>query len=253
VDTGATLDVAVGSALWLIGGTETDNNGAILKGYGKVTAADTTIVGGPNGWQAVGDSIGIDVITGTPNTSVLKSGSSSTTVTTPTATLKALGSVLGATITQAAGTSGNNLTIDENTTIALGGTAQKKVGEIVLTGGSNPGKITLIKDTGKITTGNISVTTTSTGPLDEAGVTDVTANVIATIGVPNLVGNSTPGSAAKVITTAVVNTTDNDLMPVGNLVSLQGVDNTTDGTVEGGTASNNGEINSQTITNADNT
>ncbi|MDR2068888.1 MAG: hypothetical protein LBP71_03360 [Spirochaetaceae bacterium] len=261
LDTGVTLTITNGNTLWLVGGSETDGDGAILKGAGKVViGGNTEIVGGPYGWQVVGDSIGIYSHNGGTE-AVLMSGSSSSSVTTPAATLKALGSVLGASITQKAA-SGNNLTIRANTTIALGGAPQKKVGEIVLAGGSDPGKISFVNETSKITTGNSSTTTTTAGSLADNGATAVTGNTIDSIGIDNLVGNRTPGGAAlgstdpatKVTTTAVVNTTDNDLMAEGKLASLSGRDATYGGTVTGGATTNDaGYINSETSTNADTT
>ncbi|MDR2758826.1 MAG: hypothetical protein LBB78_05560 [Spirochaetaceae bacterium] len=250
-DAGVTLTIVQGNTLWLVGDPETagvSSNGAKLLGPGTVKAGSTSIVGGPNGWQAVGQAAGdsIGIYADDPAARLVSSTAAATG--TPAAILKALhplqGSFLGATITQAAVAS-NNLTISANTTIALGGAAQKKAGEIVLTGGTNPGKITFTNDTSKITTGNSSASTTSTGPLAAGGVTAVTGGTITTIGVTNLVGD---GTNTKITTTATPSTPNNNLMGVGNLASLLGA---TGGTITGGAASNNGVISSETITNAD--
>jgi hypothetical protein len=135
---------------------------------------------------------------------------------TPAATLKALGSLLGPKITQAAGST-DGLTIGEGVTIALGGTSQKKVGEIVLKGAaSNPRMITFTKDTSKITTGN---TGTAIYPVATDGTTAISGtNDVLGIGGSGstLVGD---GTNAKATTTAAV---ANNALPAGYLVSLEG-------------------------------
>jgi hypothetical protein len=249
MDTGVELSIGTGNNLWLIGGSETEGNGAILKGNGKITAGKTTIIGGAYGWQAVGDSIVIEATSADEST--LKSDSTDSALTTsPTATLKALGSVLGAVITQAAAAD-NELNIAANTTIALGGTAQKKVGEIVLTGdvtAADRGKISLADASSLITTGNISVTTIFTEKLADDGNTVISGST-GPIGITNVWGD---GANAKVTTTAVVDSSAPNLLPLGNLVSLQGA---TGAAVTGGnsTPGGDGKISSETVTNKDDT
>jgi hypothetical protein len=247
VETGATLDVGTGQSFWLIGDTEANGGGAVLKGGGQVTVGKTTISGGAAGWQAEGDTIAFVGVSA--NAALLKSATASATVTTPTAILRAKGP--NATIAQADGAS-NNLTIDENTTIALGGTASKQAGAIILAGNATPanaGTITLTKDTSKITTGNSTPTTaaTFTEELATDGVTEITTGA-GVIGITNVLGD---GTNAKVTTTAVLNTTNNNLLPAGKLVSLQG--DATAGTVKGGGTGTTGYISSETNTNLDNT
>jgi hypothetical protein len=238
LETGLTLKVDTGNQLWFVGGTEADGDGAILKGAGKLVAASTEIVGGPFGWQAVGDSIAI----GTPDgiETNLKSDGASTG-----GAFKALGSLLGATITQKAVAS-NSLNILANTTIDLGGSSQRKVGEIVLVGdGTNPGTITFTDATSKIITGN----TAGSGlkdALDTGGVTAITGSA-GLIGIVNVLGD---GSNTEVTTTAVANA---DLLPAGFLVELVG--GSGGGTVTAGAATptNDGHISAETPTVADNT
>ncbi|MDR2068726.1 MAG: hypothetical protein LBP71_02535 [Spirochaetaceae bacterium] len=249
-DAGVTLEIRNGNTLWLIGDTDTAGTGAKLLGPGGVKAGSTTIVGGPNGWQAVGqaagDSIGIYA-----SGAAAELESANTAGGTPAAALTALspvggGSSLGATITQAAG-AGNDLLIAANTSIALGGTAQKKIGEIVLIGdASDPGTITFANDTSKITTGNSSAATTTVGLLDANSVTDITASPTPLIGVPFVVGD---GTDAKVATTAVLNSTAPSTIPAGKLASLVG--GAGGGTVSG--TSDTGYISAETPTVADNT
>jgi hypothetical protein len=241
LENNATLSLGSGISLglWLVGDTDASGGGAILRGSGKLVAGQTTIIGGELGWQAVGDTLAIRN-NGT-NTSALVA----TNNTTPAVTLKALG--LGATITQAAAASASGLTIDENVTISLGGTNLKKGGEIVLIGDdTDPGMITFTDETSKITTAN-TIATPVTELLADDGDTAITGTTDV-IGITDVLGD---GSLATVTTTAVVNSTNSNLLSGGYLISLQGDDTTGGGTIQGGDDDEDGKISSQTTTVAD--
>jgi hypothetical protein len=120
--------------------------GAKIIGLGKVVAGKTEIIGGTGGWQVHGrghsTTIMAGAANGAPNATSISGGQ-----------FDAKGA--GATIVQLAG-SGNSLTIDAGTTIALNGTETSATGSIILTGAkSNPGAIIFAeKNTSVISTGN---------------------------------------------------------------------------------------------------
>jgi hypothetical protein len=111
--------------------TAASSDGALLTGTGKLTAQATEIVGGTDGWQAVGASGTVTIAsTGTAGSS---------TITGSTGVLTAQGE--GATITQLAVTD-SNLTATANTVINF-----DTDGALVLKAGSNKAKITLAATT----------------------------------------------------------------------------------------------------------
>ncbi|MDR2796256.1 MAG: hypothetical protein LBB47_06060 [Spirochaetaceae bacterium] len=144
---GATLTLAAGvlgtedpdgdlaateSGLVLTGAAST--NGATLTATGGLIAGATTITGD---WQAVGSGA----------VTIASSCTSASSITGIAFTAVANGSGV---ITQAA-VEGNNLTIGEDTEIALGGTEAAAGGAIVLKGATSDGaKLTLAADTAKI-------------------------------------------------------------------------------------------------------
>jgi hypothetical protein len=132
--------------------------GAKIAGTGTITAGATVITGN---WEATGTTDGILTIL------------SATTGATITATSGATGlkaSAAGAAIVQ--GTANLNfLVIGVGTTIDLAGTINAKVGEIILTAGTNPGALKLTADdpNGARITANA-----GTGATQIGGVTTVT-------------------------------------------------------------------------------
>jgi hypothetical protein len=83
------------------------------------------------------------------------------------------------TITQAAGTGGNSLTIDAGVTIALGGTSTTKLGAVVLKGSTDPGLLTLVAadNTSQITTGNAGPGTPCAAGVKQGTVVAVVATI----------------------------------------------------------------------------
>jgi hypothetical protein len=130
LDTNVELKVDTSQAIWLVGDATT--GGAQLRGPGKVTAGNTTIIGGTNGWRVFGsESIGIRHV-GAVTAEIVNDGTGTTT------SFRALGP--SAVITQAIG-SGNALTIATNTLVELGGTATSPGGSIVLKSGTDPAQL----------------------------------------------------------------------------------------------------------------
>jgi hypothetical protein len=140
----AQMTLGTGSSLELVAGTSTAN-GAALKGAGSVVAGHTTIVGGASdGWQAI-EGTGSVTVTATSavKTTLAASGGA-----------KLVAANTGATITQAAGTAGNNLLIASNTTVHLKGAVGTAMGTITLGSGGSPGKLTLNDGTSIILIGS---------------------------------------------------------------------------------------------------
>jgi hypothetical protein len=253
---GVILTVADTFAFYLFGDADTNGKGAKLLGPGTLKAGSTEITGGDHGWQAIGDGWSFEIAPGGVTAVMKKYPAVATTPPAGGITLKALG--LGATITQnaTATASLNELTIDVDTTIDLGGTAQKKAGEIILKGAvsgtfDNPGKITLKKvltTIGTITTGNTAASPPAVGALTAVGVvTDITAatpliQIVDLIGTGNAAGTQVTTTAAK----------DGSKLPPGYLVDLK--PGTGNSTITGGaTPDNAGRISAETPTVADNT
>jgi hypothetical protein len=199
LEQGVTVTVADDEGLVL---NSDANSGAKLLGAGKLLLGDggtfTEITGGQSGWQATG-----------AGTITIGATSTATTITASASavTLKALGS--GAVITELA-VNGNNLSIVADTVIDLGGTPTQPVGQIILTGGAQPAKITLAAASSKIQTGNQG---TTTGALATDG-----DSVVPILGIANLIGIGT-AAGAQVATTASV---DGTKIPAGYLVSFVG-------------------------------
>jgi hypothetical protein len=248
--TGVSLVLGVeANALVLTGGDE--NTGAKLAGAGQVvggTVAEagriTTITGG---WQAIGGATtGIKffyVSNGSKATTIGLSGGAT-----------ALKALLGAVITQyAVGT--NNLNIAENVTIDLGGTADAKVGEIVLKNNvanntTSNGKLTLV---GTITTGNTPGANQTAGvTLSADGTTVVTNETTYTkVAVAYLIG----GTNIKIAATNNPATADTSV--AGKIAKLIGAAD--ENLITGGDSTNtvdgshDGKISSVTNTVADET
>jgi hypothetical protein len=217
--------------------------GGKLSGSGSVKAGSTVITGGTAGnWTASGTGITISAASGTVSTIAALSGG--------TGTLTAAVTTAGeAKITQSA-TANNNLIIEADTTIALGGSTTV-VGEIVLlnsaaTNTTANGKLTLL---GTITTGNTAGTTPA-APLSTDSATEVaTTTTYTKIGVLLLTGD---GVNAKVVPTNAPATATTSV--AGKIVSLIGG---TGATITGGDSSTtvdgtvDGKISSATATVAD--
>jgi hypothetical protein len=221
LERGVILTIPAGATdtLRFFGGTETD--GAKLLGPGKVLAEDVEFSGGDFGWQAIGDSVRIDIGASTTDTADL---AVSSTLTTPpatvTATLKAGG--LGAAINVAAS---KTLEIGAGITVDLNGTNLRKAGQIALDYvAPDAGAISLTDDTSKILTGANPV-----GAQNTTGIKLTTNGASASsgsgpytfdgIGVANLSGDSTGYALAW---TTVSFDTANNKLPVGRLFSLAG-------------------------------
>jgi hypothetical protein len=239
LDRGVTLALS-GNNLTLIGDTADNGGGAQLLGPGKVTVGTTSeIVGGDYGWQAVG--VNRVVINGTTP------GIAGFDATPAAAAIIFAAKGLGATIKVPATTTA--LAIGAETEIALGGTFDKKGGEITLVGGSDAGTITFAATTSKITTANVAGATNSSGDLGAAnGPSVVAGGSITSIGITNVLGNATTKTTAA--STAVADLVGN-VMPAGYLVSLTGAAATAP--VKGGAANADGIISAATETNEDNT
>jgi hypothetical protein len=183
-----TITIGADGALWLTGA---DDGGARLTGTGKLVANKTEITGE---WQAVdAGSVSITAAGGTASIagseSVFKAGE-------------------GGVITQQSGAN-NNLTIEENTTIALGGDATTPVGSIILIGDStaaNGGKITLAATTTKITGDALATGTTAVdaGSVTIANVIDALAGSISGNAVTS--GNTLSFLAGSTATNTLVGT-----------------------------------------------
>jgi hypothetical protein len=102
-------------------------NGAKLTGAGKVIAGATEIVGGTNGWQAVGASGNVTIAAG------VTAAAKEATITANTSVLTGVTGGTGATITQLAG-EGNKLTIATGTKIDV-----VNAGSIVLKAATSDG------------------------------------------------------------------------------------------------------------------
>jgi hypothetical protein len=244
LERGVTLAFATGKALTLMGDTDTNGGGAKLFGAGVVSSGSTEIKGGDYGWQAVGaDNIVIGFTSASAST--LKALDKDGAAAANPAALTALGQ--GAAITQKAD-SGNNLTIAANTTIALGGIAGRKKGEIILTGGANAGKISLAATTSTITTGNSPASTPAAASLAANSITTITGAASDVIGIINVRGDGT--TKPKVTTTTAIEDGGTTLA-AGHLVILEGA---TGASVQGGTSaspSGDGKLSADTPTVAD--
>jgi hypothetical protein len=242
LDRGVTL--ALTNNLTLLGDTADNGGGAKLLGPGKVTVGTTAseLVGGDYGWQAVGANR-IVINGGTPGIAGLDN-TSTPVAAAMTFTAKGLGATIKVPATAV-------LAIGAETEIALGGTYDKKGGEITLVGaGSNPGQINLaVATTSKITTANVAGATNSSGDLGAAGGPSiVNAGAITSIGITNVLGDGTQKTTAT--STAVADLVGN-VMPTGYLVSLVGAG--TVNPITGGGANADGIISAATETNEDNT
>jgi hypothetical protein len=243
LDRGVTLALS-NNNLTLLGDTADNGGGATLLGPGKVTVgtAASEIVGGDYGWQAVG--VNRVVINGTTPSIGGFDNTSTPAAATMIFAAKGLGATIKVTATSTA------LIVAAETEIALGGTYDKKWGEITLVGGTNAGTITFaVTTTSKITTANVAGATPVSGDLGTAGVTAVTGGTVTSIGITNVLGDGSDKTTAA--TTAVIDSVNNNLMPAGYLVSLTSA--ATNAPVKAGTAGNDGIISAATETNEDNT
>jgi hypothetical protein len=195
---GGTVALAGTAKVVLTGADAT--GGAKLVGAGKLTAGATEIVGGKDGWQAVGTS-------GTVTIASVTASTASITASAATVVWTAQGA--GATITQLAGTSGNGLTIAAATVIALRGTNLVQIGAITLGGGTNPAVLTLANTTAKIT-GDTNLSTA------------VAANSVAITGltVGNAVTGLTAASGTKVLGALVGAASDNTITGGADAVTI---------------------------------
>jgi hypothetical protein len=240
LDRGVTLAVDANFALYLMGDTEANGGGAKLLGPGKVTAGTIEFTGGNDGWQAIGNDIGIVNIT-TPY--IFAMSGATPPPASVASTLKALG--LGTTITVPAAAT---LEIRADTTIDLNGTMARKNGEILL---ENTAVIALAEDDSVILTGAGPAGHTTAVDLSTTGASAVTTG-LDEIGITNQAGDILVDDGtgyAKAVTTAVLITTPAVSIPAGNLFSLIGTAGNP-GTVTATVASGYFGISSETVTDA---
>ncbi|MDR3355983.1 MAG: hypothetical protein LBO04_02220 [Spirochaetaceae bacterium] len=160
-----------------------------IGGAGKIVAGATEITGA---WDAV-------TATEAAGTLTIASAAAGATITAEDAAtgLKAVSA--GAVITQKAGYT-IDLTIAESTEVVLGGTDSAKAGEIVLTGGTNPGKLKLAAANAKITG-----ITPSSGDTVAAGSVVITGGTV----VGSKIAGTTNAAGAKKLGT-ITGDTDNN-------------------------------------------